>query len=69
MPPAEGPKAKAGKAQPKRRRKEPEHRCSYASNPPKNQRAAGQGGSNPVDSWNIRGKQGLPKGKWLAPRI
>ena len=36
--------------------------------PPENQRAAGRGGSNPVDSWNPRGKQGLPKEKWLAPR-
>ena len=36
--------------------------------PPKDQRAAGQGGSNPVDSWNPRGKKGLPKEKWLAPR-
>ena len=63
------PKGKSRQGQAIRCRTEPKHRSSYASNPPKNQRAAGRGGSNPVDSRNSWGKQGLPKGKWLAPKI
>ena len=69
-PHAEGQKARAEKPKPNkvrdRQNPTPPQLCIK---PPRIQRAVGRGGSNPVDSWNSRGKQGLPKGEWLAPRI
>ena len=47
---------------------EAKHCSSYESNPQRNQRAAGRGGCDPVDSRNPRGRQGLPEETWLVPK-
>ena len=66
VPPTEVLKAKQTRPSQKvsDRAQTPQQLCNE---PPKIQRAAGRGGSDPVDSWNSRGKQGLPKEMWLAP--
>ena len=69
VPPAEGPKVKAGKAKPLGVGQSPN---TAAAMHPIPQRSNGQQDGEAATPWTAGtkgGKQGLPKGKWLAPRI